>query len=370
YIDWVKSDKLSADIFSNKKSNYYGIKTDCADAAIALRVIYAFEQQLPVYFKDNDGNIITNESLKYDFVPVGIERLKAMLEDLSNNIGSEVLADGNTYPISLSDVRPGDVYITKWRDASGIDTRHVYFIKDILPTGDLLLYSSTQPTAIRPLLIRKGMPSHIIDGPPYGFKRFTRGKNFEKADQSWSQYEYLKQGQKYYFSKIKESHQMLKDTLENNINQRLENICVALQTRADVISATLEYIVKNNNRCFSKEEYDEYSTPSRDHNISFDIENLIYGWKIIKQRQKQSELPENIQQALEYLAGKDLSDNASNALNTFCLIKFESLSGQQVSMSIRSFYEGYKSGAISSNPNESIDVRWGIARETDICPKR
>lgn len=370
YSEWVKSTNLSADIFSNPKSPYYGIKTDCADATMALRAIFAFEHQLPIYFKDNDGLFLTNNSLKYDAIPEQIDRLKALLQDIGENIGSEVLASDNTYPISLADVRPGDVYITRWTDASGIDTRHVYFIKDILPTGDLLLFSSTQPRAIRPLLTRKGMPSHIITGEPYGFKRFTSGPKFERPDQSYSQYKDLQKGERFFFSKVKDTHQKVKDTFENNISQRIENICIALQTRVIVVDLAILQAVKNNHQCFSRDEYNEYSTPSRDHNIAYDIESLVFGWKAIKQKQIQSQLSENIQLALEYLAGNDLSEEAHSALNIFCTVKTMININLEISINMRDFYRRYKAGVISNNPNEAIEARWGYTRESGTCPKR
>lgn len=364
YVQWIQS-KLTFDIFSNPNGPYYGIKTDCADAAAALRTIFAYEHQLPVYFKDNDGLLITNSSSKYDHLTNKTERLKAFLRDMGENIGSETLASDNTYPIALSNIRPGDVYITKWTDASGIDTRHVYIVKDILPTGDLLLFSSTQPRAIRPLLARKGMPSHIISGEPYGFKRFSSGPKFDHPEQSFSQYDDLKNGERFYFGKIKETHQKVKDTFENNINQRIENICMALQTRVHVVNLALEEFEKNNRQCFSHDEYDEYSTPSRDHNIVIDIQSLIFGWKTIKQRQIEPQLSEKLQSALEYLSGNISTDESRAALNSFC-----QLSEIQNSLDIRFFYDRFKAGAISSNPNESKNARWGLERESGICPKR
>lgn len=364
YSEWAKSSQLSSDIFSNPQSPYYGIKTDCADATIAIRTIFAFEHQLPIYFRDNNGSVISNRSNKYDHLQSS-SRLKAFLTDIGESIGSEILASDNTYPIALSNIRPGDLYITRWIDNSGIDTRHVYFVKDILPTGDLLLFSSTQPRAVRPLLARKGMPSHIIPGEPYGFKRFTTGPRFEKPDQSFSQYDDLKKGGRYYFSKIKETHQKIKDTFENNINQRIENICIALQTRISVVASALDQFEKNNHHCFTQEEYDEYSTPSRDHNIDFDIESLVFGWKTIKEKNIQANLSEKTQLALDYLSEETDSPEALNQLNSFCFIEISNFS-----LNIKNFHDLYKSGAISSNPNESIEARWGQKSVNGICPKR
>lgn len=367
YSEWVKTN-INNDIFSNKNSKYFGIKTDCADAAMALRTIYAFEFGLPISFKDNDGHLISNNTNKYDYLETDLEKLKEMIKDIGENIGSEVLASENTYPIALSEIKPGDIYVTKWKNKSGTETRHVYFVKNILPTGDLLLFSSTQPRAVRPLLARKGMPLHIIDGSPYGFKRFKMGNNFQTPFIDQSQYIDLKKGEDFYFSKVKSTHQTVSDTLSNNINQRIENICVALDTRKDVIESTLEYKNQIQNRCFKKEEYNEYSTPSRDLNIAKDINRLIYRWQDIKESGNQDQLSPNTQLALEYLADKNNDPEALRALNSFCMIQFINLNHQEITMSIKSFYERYRYGLISSNPNEPNDTRWGFLKESTRCP--
>ena len=46
YSNWVK-ENWKADIFINPDSPYFAIPTDCADAAYAMRIIYAFENKLP-----------------------------------------------------------------------------------------------------------------------------------------------------------------------------------------------------------------------------------------------------------------------------------------------------------------------------------
>jgi len=45
YSSWVK-DNWKADVFINPESSYFGIPTDCADAAYAMRIIYSFERKL------------------------------------------------------------------------------------------------------------------------------------------------------------------------------------------------------------------------------------------------------------------------------------------------------------------------------------
>ena len=370
YSNWVKN-VIPQDIFSNPESPYYGIKTDCADAAFALRAIYAFEHKLSFEFIENEGRRITEKTNRFDHLANNeIGRLKAFIDFIADNVGSEVLASDNTYPIHLKSIRPGDLYITRWANAKGELTRHVYIIKDILPTGDLVLYSSTQPRAVRPFLPRKGMPLRIFKEKPFGFRRFQGNLNQSKESQehfSNMQYEALKLGQDKFFAMVKEGLKSSEDTLEQNIKRRIENICVALQTRKDVVDIALEER-GNSSRCFSKSKYDEYSTPSRDKNIVNDIERLRNGYRTIIKDDLTHELNYLTKLGLDNLIGSDDSTEATDALKGLCTIAIDIGNDKKVLMTIKSFYDRYKAGVVSSNPNESMAARWGLSRGHGQCP--
>ena len=368
YSNWVK-DAVSQDIFSNPESPYFGIKTDCADAAFALRAIYAYENKLSFEFIENDGRRISEKTTRFDNASTTeIGRLKAFIDFIADNVGSEVLASDNTYPIDLKAIRPGDLYITRWANPKGELTRHVYIVKDILPTGDLLLYSSTQPRAIRPFLPRKGMPLRIFKERPFGFRRFQAnlGQAKEKQESfSNMQYEALKLGQEKFFALVKEGLKSSEDTLQLNIERRIENICVALETRKDVVEIALEE--RNPSRCFSKERYDEFSTPSRDKNIINDIQRLKNGYATVVKNGMASELNDETRMGLDYLIGADATEEGLGALKNLCSVVIEFGGDRRVIMTIKSFSDRYKVGVISSNPNESLGARWGLERAKGSC---
>ncbi len=368
YSIWVK-DIVPEDIFSNPESPYFGIKTDCADAAFALRAIYAYENKLSFEFIENDGRRISEKTTRFDNASTTeIGRLKAFIDFIADNVGSEVLASDNTYPIDLKAIRPGDLYITRWANPKGELTRHVYIVKDILPTGDLLLYSSTQPRAIRPFLPRKGMPLRIFKERPFGFRRFQAnlGQAKEKQeDFSNMQYEALKLGQEKFFALVKEGLKSSEDTLQLNIERRIENICVALETRKDVVEIALEE--RNPSRCFSKERYDEFSTPSRDKNIINDIQRLKNGYATVVKNDMASELSDETRMGLDYLIGADATEEGLGALKNLCSVAIEFGGDRRVIMTIKSFSDRYKAGVISSNPNESLGARWGLERAKGTC---
>lgn len=366
YSIWIQ-EKVSHDIFSNPNSLYYGIKTDCADAAFALRTIFAYEQKLSIEFRDINGQIISERTKRFDQTTHDeLKKLKAFIAYIGENIGSEVLAGENTYPIALKSIRPGDLYITRWINSQGENTRHVYIIKEVLPTGDFVLFSSTQPRAIRPLSSRKGMPLHLFKERPFGFRRFIDKRN-SRENESLEQYQFVKLGESRFFGMVKDALKIKEDTLQLNIERRIENICLALKTRKDVVELALQEKGVLSKKCFSKSQYEEYSTPSRDNNIIQDIERLRNGFKSILESNQINELNAETILSLENLIGENSSTEAFNAMAQLCSIPIELNSQKLIKVNIKSFYDRYKAGFISSNPNESIDVRWGFEKESKQC---
>ena len=374
YREWVKK-TVSSEIFSHPNSPYYGIKTDCADAAIALRLIFAFENKISFSFKDNEGNLVTEKTNRFDHFQSSQEKLKKLIDYLADKIGSETLAHSNTYPIQINQINSGDLYITRWKNKKGEYTRHVYIIKDILPTGDLLLLSSTQPRAIRPLLARKGMPLHFFGEAPFGFRRFFQpGQQIpsQLPHYSLEQYDLKNKGETAFFNHLKNTLKNSEDSLKLNIQRRIENICVALTARADIIDMAIEYKKDNNIKCFSKGTYDEFSTPSRDQNIFNDIERLRAGVKSILSQNLVNDIDENVWLGLNFLLNSSEEnrndEGGLESIKNFCTIEVQIDSSKTVLLNMKSFYERFKKGYISSNPNESLPTRWGLAPKKSNCP--
>lgn len=372
YSKWIK-EVVSQDIFSNPTSPYYGIKTDCADAAFALRAIFSYEHKLSFQFIDNEGASFSERTTKFDHVSTNeVEKLKVFIDYIAENVGSEVLASDNTYPIELKALRAGDLYITRWANTKRQLTRHVYIIKEILPTGDLLLYSSTAPRAIRPLLPRKGMPLKIFKEGPFGFRRFQPWPNTpitELEDYSNMQYEAVKLGEEKFFKLAKEGLKSSEDSLELNIKRRLENICVALTARLDIVEIALEAKEELQTQCFEKAKYDELSTPSRDKNIIQDIQRLRNAYKVIVSKGMIVDLSETTKNGLDYLIDENKTDEGLTAIKGLCSIPIEISPERRVLMTIKTFYDRYNADLISSNPNEGRAVRWGLEKSKNICTK-
>lgn len=361
FKNWV-STSLERDIFSSKDSPYYGIKTDCADAIFAYMAIYSLENDLYFQLKLDHNNFIDNNSNKFDKYPES-ERLKKLIHHIGSSAGTYSLAYFNSYPVSIDDISAGDIYVTEWRK-NGALNRHAYMIKKFLPTGHFELYSSTTPVKVRKLALRKGMPLHLFESSPWGFKRLAPHYliNKDLIDISRNQYTAKKSWGKNFMSKLSKRIATEKDSINLNLKRRLSNICDMLTGRESEVQEAIQY-KEEISRCMNSKEYYEYSTPSRDNSIQSAMTGLLIGWKKIR-KASLNEVDTNITSALEYFLGKTKDQDAREDLFSICPLVIE-----ESSFTMRDFFMLKRSSKISSNPNDPYRMRWGLNGSKSSCPK-
>jgi len=365
YSKWIESSEFNPNIFSSKVSPFYGIKSDCSDAIFAYRAIFSFKNKLNFKYKLY-GEIYSNSSNEFDHIQAPLDRLRAFIHKIGEVTGTESLARENSFSIELEDISPGDIYVSRWK-RNGQYIRHAYLIKSILPTGHLVLYSSTTPVKVRKLAVRKGMPLHILSGEPWGFKRM---KNHIQDDfeQSNSQYSLLAEvGDKYFFNRVVDILKKEEDTLEANLLRRIENLCIMLKDRALEVKSAIQYQNIINNRCMTSNEYHEYSTPSRDKSLINGIKRLMFGWKKINDRSDSVDVSSELAFGLNYLIRRERSDSARADHFKLCHVKLGSIKGKNRNFSLKTFYDGYQKKLISSNPNKSLASRWGLEKQRSSC---
>ena len=370
FSNWISSDSYSVNIFIDPTSPWYGIKSDCADAIIAAQVIYAAERGIEFTLKNDSTNrsTLTNKSTRFDSIEDKYERVKSFIHHIGNIIGTEGLARYNSYPVDPSALRPGDFYISRWQ-TNGEYIRHAEMIKEILPTGHLVLYSSTTPVKVRELDVREGMPLHILSGSPWGFKRiqpFIASSN-TLEDYSLSQYSLLTSaGDDFFFSRVTDLLKTEEDTLEGNLLRRVKNLCSQLKLRKREINSTQAYLERINHRCMNYSEYDEHSTPSRDKSLLNGIKRLLYGWKKIRKSSHAQNLSTRLSSGLDSLLRKNSSDGARDDLRSLCQVELN-LQGQTASFDLKNFFDYSMRGSLSSHPNDSLARRWGAPGQKTSC---
>lgn len=360
YSRWIKED-LSANVFTDPASAYYGIKTDCADAVLVVRAIYSFENKLPFSFYNVDGVVLNNQTKKYDHIEQE-RRIISFLNDLGDQISAESLALENTFSIHPKDIRPGDFYIVKWENNEGKTNRHAYLIKDILPTGNFILLSSTTPKTKRVLATRLGMPVQLFSSSPFGFRRFKERASKVLINDDLTQYAWVKLGEKEFYTRVKDLLKTEEDTYQKNFERRFSNICIALDVRKQVVEEAIR--LKNGRRCFSSSEYDEYSTPSRDHNLLMEFMRIKNAWLTISNKKIAHDLTTEEVLGLDFFIGKQRGPEGQFALSKRCIVSITKSNGEVMAMNLKVFFERLSNGIVSSNPNDPIEARYGAASST------
>lgn len=359
YSNWISSE-VSADIFSDPESPYYGIKTDCADVLYSLMIIYSFENSLYFKVRLKDNEYIDNNTPKFNNFSEGKDRLFAFIHYISKQSSTYTLSSYNSLALAINEISPGDIYITSFV-TKGIPTNHAYLIKNLIPTGHFELYSSTTPAKVRKLNIRKGYPLHVIKDAPWGFKRMIPYPLIDELKKEVSvynneQYQILKE-EKDYFGFISKMIQTTPDSFDNNINLQFDNICDMLTSRIPEVSEA-----SGKNRCFSASEFDLYSTPTRDENIKIAFNRLLTGWKKIRNADLQISTQNVV--SLNFLIGSDKSNESRDILTNRCPLRIT-----DKVLNLRDFFYLQYLGRVSSNPNDPELTRWGLSNEKSSCKR-
>ncbi len=383
FSEWMKLE-VSRNIFKNPQSKWNGTKTDCADAAYAMRIIFSFENGLPFQMKNPSGarpvdgevaKFLTNETNAFDNYEAGPKRVIRFIEYIGDSVGTEHLAYHDTYSTTVQNINAGHIYIYQY----GGGTRHTYIVKDRLLDGNLILYWSTVPKAPRKLARKKGMPSGFT-GRPWGFKRFKQPEFYnanyvytEDTAASKEQYKILeKVGKRKVNDVIKKMLQLEEEDLYTGIQKYVDNACDALKDRVEVIKITEDFLQRKSGRCMTEAEYNDYSTPGRDSAIATTISTLLESWETVVEIGRANELPSNLTKALDFLSDK--SKSGEGELNGICQISFKN-KGKSYKLNLKDFYERYNKKSLfgrrklSPYPNDPMSLRWGLKGKKSKCKR-
>jgi hypothetical protein len=94
FSHWMQSAAVNETMFTSPQSPYYGINTDCADTAYALRAIFAYEHLLPFAIRSPSGSRGRNRTLNNRLTnwdaqrPTSIQRLIAMINEIGESVGN------------------------------------------------------------------------------------------------------------------------------------------------------------------------------------------------------------------------------------------------------------------------------------------
>ena len=358
--EWIKSTSVQKDFFT-KDGPWQGLKLDCADTVYALRIIFAYENKLP--FKIASG--VSNQSTIVDKKVAGLPRVRALIEYVAENNGTLDLAQNDSFPVAINDIKSGDIYVTEWR-LNNQPVRHSHVIKEVSPFGYFHLIYGTTPAQSRVMSEIFGMPLTSLEGAPWGFKRFRLPQEYGKTpkSQSFEQYDILgRTGPDLFFDEIQKILEKTPEGIGNRIDRQMKNLCGLLSSRTDLVKESVDYVQSIGGRCVDAKEFDLYSTTTRDSRIVSGIKMLRHDWERLSTEGGFHEASMVHQMAMDYLTGMDRSEYARKQLLSLCSIDTQIAKD----MDIKTFYDLFQNDMISSHPNDPANIRWGEAGIRTEC---
>ena len=372
FSEWVRTE-YSEDFYMVGK--YKGIATDCADALYGARMIFAYENKLPFVIKDltsssTSNKMISNEMSRYDEEATEMDRLMKFMRYVFNITNTRSLPF-DTYPVQINRnyVRPGISWIRPRATAGnlfsgGSETPgHADMVKEVKDTGVIYMIGSTVPQANRYLKITSGlvfMPESTRTGlrawksketylmdveslPGYSQEQFTMG--YYEVDQNSEDWYLNTDGKNRdlnsWTEAITKRLKLRDESKDEEIARYAANACAYIKERVEVVLKS-EKERAFMRRCMSEREYDLYSTPSRDAKIVKALKSMMdlkYDWFITSESKVKS---------------------MKKYLTPDCRT-LEYKPGKKVEM-VNLMYD-FLNGNVSSDPNQKLKARWGLARE-------
>ncbi len=363
YQQWVQAEWTADKFMDGRNPDYFLIPHDCADAVYLMRLLFAYENQLPFVIKD-PGNVrrtISNKFTKWDKIKDDNKRLRRFIHFVNQAVGTKSLPN-DTYPIRLADLKPGDIYVTPGT--------HSYQIRNITETGVPVIMSSTTPSSPKYFTKLTSFPFFIPESKRKhdGYRRFIQPQNLRKPLKNQPGYseEQFEIAAKTNYNFISFTDVMAKqlgkrpETQEERSERVIGALCSFAQERTDAVTSAVFYIENirshTKRQCMDAKEYDYYSTPSRDKRLKRFFEEVR---RVAMSQSKQSNPHQwsalRVARAIFEVqpTPRDLRD-----LNHFCQIPI--VEEGKKTIGLRELWKGLASNRVSSDPNAPLEARWGL----------
>ena len=270
YQEWI-AQKLRSDFFVT--GPWAGIKTDCADAVYAARIIFSFENSLPFAtrssLKTKQGPMsLNNDATLWDHIQSPEARVRAFVDAVNDVTWTGSLTrDTEAVEISKEAIVPGVMWLRPG---------HVELVKNVRSSGVIDLIGSTVPAAVRSLMTVTDL-GYIPDRSGYGFRKWRQQGTEPKAPINTRQTTIVEKREDLDFlSSAQRAFQFeasMRTTLASRTELQTETVgrvandfCTLLHSRAEIVGLS-EVRRSKLQHCMNDRDYDAYSTPSRDLRI-------------------------------------------------------------------------------------------------------
>lgn len=363
YQQWVSKNWKPDFFMSPAKPEYNRIPHDCADSIYLMRAVFAYENKLPfkIHYLNKKNKYITNLMTNWDKYPED-QRFRQFALFLNDRVGTRSFAK-DSYPIALSQIKAGDLYVEPGT--------HSYGITGITDTGVTAIMSSTTPASPKYMIQLYSFPFFIPHDPvgmSDGYRRFKWPRNIAKPAQqqpgySNEQYQIAqKVGLNYipFTDIIAQKLQRRKEPLEEKTMRLMHSLCAFAKERVNYVNDGLAYVNRlrsqGKRQCMNAKEYDYYSTPSRDKRLFrffTEVEKIAY------QGGKLTEDQVNAQVLARTIFHPELPDGLINELDKFCGLAIYPGDNKK-HINLRQLWDTLKLGKVSSDPHAPFDNRWGL----------
>ncbi len=360
YQHWVKNNWTEEFFMDEKKPIYYMFSHDCADAVYAMRLVFSYEYKLPfvIHNPSKRGKTISNGKTSWDKLPEE-QRVRKFMDYVADMTSTRSL-ENDTYPIALDDIKPGDVYVAP--------DVHSYQIVNITDAGIAEVMSSTTPKAPRFLDRIPSFPFYVPEDAKRkgdGYRRFIQPQNIRKAIKKQPKYN---EEQFEIAEAVNYDYVKFTDIISSALGKRTEEpdektlrlliaMCMYANDRSIYVYDALwhlQQIRKKGRKCMTRNEYDNYSTPSRDRRLTaffvavknhFEKNNKYKHWT---QPQRWAKTLFTIEEP---------SPTEIKDLNSFCKVQMSL--GEEYFIPLRELRQNLFAGKVISDPHAPLEYRWG-----------
>lgn len=345
--------------------------TDCADAVYLSRYVFAYENKLPFVIKNPSGKgLISNRSTQFDSITDEAKRVRKFAFWLTEEVSTQSLPN-DTYPAKIGRdyIRAGAVWARprirtetivsrvfggRVREESG----HAEIVKRVTETGAVQLIGSTVPQEVRKLISTSSLvfmpeldstglriwkqPHHYgmksDDLPGFSREQYEMGKkdnsNKRKLDR--------------WLDEVQDRLALRAETREEALQRSGDNICNLFHARNEAVISGDNYR-KKVQRCMDKDEFDSYSTPSRDKRIATSLKEMIMT-----------------------NGDRMMTKGNANKLSKYFNSCPQAAISTDRKITLNQFLQEVAQDNISSNPNDNLSARWGLdgADKNRSCPTK
>ncbi|MBC7429967.1 MAG: hypothetical protein H7336_15240 [Bacteriovorax sp.] len=366
FTNWIQTNAVREGMFNDRNSPYYGISTDCADTAYALRAVFAFEHKLPFAISNPSGSrdvskTLNNKSNKFDYSGTENKRLVAMITEIGDSVGTENLTRLDTFPVAIKSIVPGSIFTYKMQARFGKFIRHTYNIKGINPVGTFDVIYSTQANHAShgDLLRRRDREFENLPNDPWGFRRFKWPEHLNQPTSvipaelgaSNEQYDLARtMDTRTFFKYVGKQLATTTESSSQRLTRLFAAICIESQARITYVNEGLTHLMQTSNACMNYEEFDAYSTPARDGALKEMY--LKFQQALLESKQMRLTDGDVYNYANYIFNGKG---NVQAELQAACPIAYRG--GVVIDLAV--FWKRMSADRMSSHPNDIVEVRWG-----------